>query len=127
MGFLAYEIEDHVLREERINRISEWIKIICLLIIAIVALGVGLIYLEFLLVPLVLARFCVYLFQPFINYLVGKKAIGNVNCLRIKLPRPIAVVISFFVVLLMVTTLVVVVLFSGKLNFFVFDLTKLSG
>lgn len=119
--------EDHVLREERINRVSEWIKIVCLLIIAIVALGIGLIYLEFLLVPLVLARFCVYLFQPFINYLVGKKAIGNIDCLRIRLPRPIAVVISFFVVLVLATALVVVIFFSRNYQIFINNLISIKN
>ena len=122
MLFLVPEMEkeDSILREERIGRVSEWIKIACLLIIAIVALGVGLIYLEFLLVPLVLARFCVYLFQPFINFMVGKKALlPRVPWCRIHLPRPLAVLVSFIITFIFIALLAIIIFFSGKLFFLV--------
>ena len=72
------------------------LKAVCLLAVAGVAIGVALIWLSFLLIPLVseekycvvvrgvmevtllqqiLARFFVYLFQPLINFMVGKKPI----------------------------------------------------
>jgi len=104
-------------RAERLRRTSSWIKTACLLIIAVVAAGAGLIYLQFVLVPLVLARFCVYLFQPFINYLVGKKYVGHKkHHLRLRLPRVIAV----FIVL--VCVIVILIAFGIALYFSVQDI-----
>jgi len=97
MGLSPEEEEAH---RREVEKIADWIKISCLMILAILAIGIGLIYLKFVLVPLVLARFFVYLFQPFINYLVGKKNfLPGVQRARIHMPRPLAVLICFIAAL----------------------------
>lgn len=106
--------EDPVERAKRIADMTNWIKTGCLLIIAIVCIGAGLIYLEFVLVPLVLARFCVYLFQPFINYMVGKKPIGGI---RLRIPRAIAITICFIFVIFLFILLGIAIYFSGSFLF----------
>lgn len=45
--------------------------------------------------------------------MVGKKALANSNTLRIKLPRPLAVIISFLVVIVLMVGLVVIIFFSS--------------
>lgn len=71
------EIEDFVPTEEAVRELRANINTAALLVLAIVAIGMALIFLEFVLVPLVLARFFVYLFQPLINFMVGKKHFGH--------------------------------------------------
>jgi predicted PurR-regulated permease PerM len=51
----------------------EGIQMAALLVLGLLGLGVMLVYLDFVLVPLVFSRFLIYIFQPFINVLVGKK------------------------------------------------------
>ncbi len=60
--------------QEKQDMIREGLKIGALLVLGILALGVMLIYLNFVLVPVVFSRFLLYIFQPFVNLLVGKKA-----------------------------------------------------
>jgi len=107
------EAEDTPMTEEElieyqsnVQKLSEWIKIACLLSVAILAIGIGLVYLQFVLVPLVLARFFVYIFQPFINYMVGKKQLlpGLPWC-RVHFPRPVAVFVCFLASLVLVALL----------------------
>ncbi len=57
------------------DKVKEVLKLGCLMIVGLLALGFILVYLDFVLVPLVFARFLLYIFQPFINLLVGKKAL----------------------------------------------------
>src|SRR3990167_6206545 len=110
------EYVDPIERQKRIHQMTEWIEAGCLLIIAVFAIGVGLIYLSDLLIPLVLARFSVYLYQPFINYMVGKKAITP-NNIRLRLPRFLAVLVCCCGTLVVLAILGVAIYYSG---FFVF-------
>ncbi len=57
---------------ERQKKMREVLKTVSLLIIGILALGIMLIYLSFVLVPLVFSRFLVYIFQPLIDMFTGK-------------------------------------------------------
>jgi predicted PurR-regulated permease PerM len=106
-----------------IEQASAWIRTFSLVIIAVVALGAGLIYLKFILEPLVLARFCVYIFQPFINYMVGKKGFWGTN-LRLRIPRPVAVFICAIIVICCAIILGGIIYYSGKIFmvYFVFKI-----
>lgn len=70
---------DQPVSKEKEDAVRDGIHTFALLVVALVAIGVALIYLSFVLVPLVLSWFFVYVFQPFINYMVGKKSIFGVH------------------------------------------------
>lgn len=97
--------------QEKQSKAKEGIKITALLLLASVALGVALLYLRFVLVPLVLARIFVYMLQPLINILSGKKKVKYLRY-RCCLPRWLSILISFLLVVGLIAGVCVVVYFS---------------
>lgn len=57
--------------EQKQEEIREGIRTGSLFLIGILAVGVMLVYLKFILIPLVFSRFMVYIFQPVVNLLIG--------------------------------------------------------
>jgi hypothetical protein len=72
---LASQYTDSLTDEQKDSKMKEGLKMAALVVLGLLGLGVMLIYLDFVLVPLVLSRFLIYIFQPFINVLVGKKVL----------------------------------------------------
>jgi hypothetical protein len=69
----ASQYTDSLTPEQKEVKMREGIQMAALLVLGLLGLGVMLVYLDFVLVPLVFSRFLIYIFQPFINVLVGKK------------------------------------------------------
>jgi hypothetical protein len=69
----ASQYTDSLTPEQKEIKMREGIQMAALLVLGLLGLGVMLVYLDFVLVPLVFSRFLIYIFQPFINVLVGKK------------------------------------------------------
>jgi len=72
-----------------------WLNTGSLMIIAVVALAVALIYTRGIMIPFVMAVFIVSFVSPILDYQV----------IRLRLPRPIAVAVTLFVVLIMIVIL----------------------
>jgi predicted PurR-regulated permease PerM len=94
--------------EERQGKVREGIRTGSLLLLGLTAIGFLLIYLDFIMIPLVFSRGLVYVFQPFINYFVGKKPLPFCKK-RLHLPRWFAVflcviliAVTFFLIGLMI-------------------------
>jgi len=105
------ELEEFEPSEEALRELRSNINTAALLVLAVVAIGCALIFLEFVLVPLVLARFFVYLFQPLINYMVGKKHFGH-RKLRCCMPRSVAVLVCSILVIVLLFLLGLAIYFS---------------
>jgi len=72
-----------------------WLNTGSLMIIAVVALAVALIYTRGIMIPFVVSVFIVSFVSPILDYQV----------IRLRLPRPIAVAVTLFVVLIMIVIL----------------------
>jgi len=97
----------------RSAKIHESLRSSCLFIIALVMIGMALVYLQYVMVALILARGIVYIFEPSLKFLVGERTSpGARNCC---LPRSVAVVIVGLMLLLVVVLLCVVCFFSVRI------------
>eukprot|EP01102_Stenamoeba_stenopodia_P016146 TRINITY_DN5606_c0_g1_i1.p1 TRINITY_DN5606_c0_g1~~TRINITY_DN5606_c0_g1_i1.p1 ORF type:complete len:449 (-),score=121.75 TRINITY_DN5606_c0_g1_i1:830-2176(-) len=94
--------------EEKQAKIKDGIKTGALLLLALFIIMWALIYLDFIIIPLVFSRFLVYLVQPFINLLVGKKPWPYIKK-KMHLPRGIAVLVSFLLILVLLILLGLVI------------------
>jgi predicted PurR-regulated permease PerM len=115
--------------EQKDSKVREGLKLGALLIVGLLALGVMLIYLDFVLVPLVFSRFLLYCFQPFVNVLIGKKPCPFCH-VRLRWPRWLAVttVLLLLVVIFVLFGLIVAVTISDiieKSDFYVEQLNQL--
>eukprot|EP01100_Stratorugosa_tubuloviscum_P014685 TRINITY_DN79_c3_g3_i1.p1 TRINITY_DN79_c3_g3~~TRINITY_DN79_c3_g3_i1.p1 ORF type:complete len:388 (+),score=154.44 TRINITY_DN79_c3_g3_i1:148-1311(+) len=68
-----------------------------LLLLGLLGLGVAIVYLDFILIPLIFSRFLIYIFQPMINLFVGKKP-WPLCKLKLCFPRWLAVIIVFLLI-----------------------------
>lgn len=84
--------------KEREREIGKGIKLATWVILGLFSMAVILVALDFILIPLMLSWFLVYLIQPLVNLLVGKKKWPIIKK-RIYLPRWAAVVISLIFIL----------------------------
>lgn len=91
----ASQYTDSLTPEQKEVKMREGIQMAALLVLGLLGLGVMLVYLDFVLVPLVFSRFLIYIFQPFINVLVGKKPLPLCK-VRFRWPRWVAVVTVLF-------------------------------
>jgi len=66
------EYIDSLSAQQKQEEIREGIRTGSLFLLGLLAVGVMLVYLQFILVPLVFSRFMVYIFQPLINLFTGK-------------------------------------------------------
>ena len=84
---------------------------VTMILVSMLCIGIMLIYLRFILVPLVLALALCYLMRPMINYLTGKKPLcGKRACI----PNGIAILIAIFVVICILIAIGVVIFFSVR-------------
>eukprot|EP01104_Vermistella_antarctica_P003025 TRINITY_DN1319_c0_g1_i2.p1 TRINITY_DN1319_c0_g1~~TRINITY_DN1319_c0_g1_i2.p1 ORF type:complete len:474 (-),score=100.91 TRINITY_DN1319_c0_g1_i2:57-1427(-) len=102
---------DGLSAEVKRSKTTHGIKLAALLLMALVAVGILLIYLRFLLVPLALARIFVYMLQPMVNILTGKKKLYP-SKRRCCLPRWCAICISLVMVLLILVAIGLVIYLS---------------
>lgn len=97
--------------EQRQKKIREVIRTGSLLIIGLLAIGIILIYLDFVLVPLAFSKFLIYLLEPIINIVVGKRDVPFFKT-RIKFPRWVGVIVVILVIAIIFTLLGIVVAFT---------------
>lgn len=90
--------------DEKQDKIRESIRTGAMLLLALFILMWGLIYFDTIIIPLVFSRFMVYLVQPFINLLIGKKPLPVVKK-RLFLPRWFAVTIAFLLLVILLVLL----------------------
>ena len=76
-----------------------WLVTICLIIIAVVCLGIALQYAQEVLVPFVLAWFMYLMLSPILDFQV----------LKLKIPRPLAVILTVLIIILILAILFMVV------------------
>ncbi len=86
------------------HREREWLSTASLAVLAIVALGFALSYARSVLVPFVLAVFVFMLVSPLLD----------IQVLRLRVPRPAAVVIALLIVLIVLTGLSLLVIQAGQ-------------
>eukprot|EP01102_Stenamoeba_stenopodia_P023200 TRINITY_DN9919_c0_g3_i1.p1 TRINITY_DN9919_c0_g3~~TRINITY_DN9919_c0_g3_i1.p1 ORF type:complete len:410 (-),score=72.04 TRINITY_DN9919_c0_g3_i1:95-1324(-) len=91
----AVVAEGEVDESSRSESVRDGIRTGALLLLGLVALGVILVYLEFIMIPLVISRFLVYAFQPFMNVLTGKWRIFGI---RLCIPKVIAAFLAITVI-----------------------------
>lgn len=99
--FLEHKASDYVkslTEKEKQKEISTSIKIVVILILSLFSLAIILIALDFLLIPLMLSWFLVYLIKPLVNLLIGKSKWPFIKK-KTYLPRWSAVTISLIVIL----------------------------
>eukprot|EP01087_Luapelamoeba_hula_P005773 TRINITY_DN1581_c0_g1_i1.p1 TRINITY_DN1581_c0_g1~~TRINITY_DN1581_c0_g1_i1.p1 ORF type:complete len:512 (-),score=68.44 TRINITY_DN1581_c0_g1_i1:120-1655(-) len=93
--------------------VREGIRTGALFMCGLVAVGVIMVQLRFLLVPLVLSRFLVYLFQPLVMLLIGAEKWPFIRR-RLRLPRALAVLIVFSLIICVVALLCLAIFLSVK-------------
>eukprot|EP01102_Stenamoeba_stenopodia_P015092 TRINITY_DN5108_c0_g1_i1.p1 TRINITY_DN5108_c0_g1~~TRINITY_DN5108_c0_g1_i1.p1 ORF type:complete len:412 (-),score=93.31 TRINITY_DN5108_c0_g1_i1:100-1335(-) len=99
--FIEHKASDYVKslsEKEKRKEISDGIKIVVILILSLFSLAVILIALDFLLIPLMLSWFLVYLIKPLVNILIGKSKWPLIKK-KTYLPRWSAVTIALVVIL----------------------------
>lgn len=99
--------------EERRAKVREGIRTGSLLLLGLTAIGFLLIYLDFIMIPLVFSRGLVYVFQPFINYFVGKKPIPCTRY-RMNFPRWFAVFLCVILIIVVFFLIGLMVEFSAR-------------
>jgi predicted PurR-regulated permease PerM len=107
--------EDPVKEQAILNRryamMTEVLRTGSLMLAAILAFGAMLVYLRFLMVPLVFSRFLVYAFQPLVKYLSGRRPFSCLgSTVRLALPRWASVLI---ILALIVATMLLLCLVLG--------------
>lgn len=104
-------VEDLELSEKRYQMMTEVLRTGSLMLAALLAFGAMLVYLRFLMVPLVFSRFLVYAFQPLVKYLSGRRPFSCMgSTVRLALPRWASVLI---ILGLIITTLLILCLVLG--------------
>ena len=120
--------------QQKQEEIREGLRTGSLFLLGLLAVGVMLVYLQFILVPLVFSRFMVYIFQPLINLFTGKKLLrfhlsfsGVLYCIfligktrwpiirrRTHLPRLLAVFIVLLLIVVLFALLGLIIFISVK-------------
>lgn len=88
---------DSLTTKEKQSKVREVIRTGSLLIMGLLALGVMLVYLRFILVPLIFSRFLVYIFQPITRLATGHLPIPLLN-FRLNLPRFVGVLVVLLLI-----------------------------
>jgi hypothetical protein len=61
--------------ESKSSSVRDGIRTGSLFVLGLIALGTLLVYLQFIFIPLIISRFLVYVFQPFMNLLTGHRPV----------------------------------------------------
>jgi predicted PurR-regulated permease PerM len=101
--------KDQALAARRYEMMTEVLRAGSLMLAALLAFGAMLVYLRFLMVPLVFSRFLVYAFQPLVKYLSGRRPFSCLgSTLRLALPRwaSVLIILSLIIATLLLLCLV---------------------
>lgn len=105
--------KDQELAARRYEMMTEVLRAGSLMLAALLAFGAMLVYLRFLMVPLVFSRFLVYAFQPLVKYLSGRRPFSCLgSTVRLALPRWASVLIILSLIIATLLILCVVLGFT---------------